>query len=147
MLVSILLVKCFQFCQSIRMWGSTNHWTLWIKPKHKVDVWFTKASPIFLVATFFVCVCLTLVSSTPYFNDQIKVVYSNVCVCIFVLNEESNTLIFCNILTWDLCMNPHLKVVFENSLNTSRMWTFFFIFYWIIKTYIPNFLLENKAIW
>ncbi len=52
-----------------------------------------------------------------------------VCVCIFVLNEESNTLIFAILLTWDLCMNPPLNLVFENSFNTSTMWTFFFHFY------------------
>jgi len=69
-------------------------------------------------------------------------------VCAYLHLMRNQTLWFLQYSNMGFVHDPPLNLVFENSLNTSRMWTFFFsIFTWIIKTYIPNCLPENKAIW
>jgi hypothetical protein len=78
-----------------------------------------KNSLISWVATFFICACLALSSSTQWFVEQIKVL--KFVLCIFVFKNESNILIFC-ILTWDFVHVPigfELWKLFQYSQNVA----------------------------
>ncbi len=61
----------------------------------------------------------------PCFIQQIKVSFCEL-LCIFEVKDEFKHFDFF-ILGWDLYTIP-LGLAFKNCLNTSKMWTFIFIF-------------------